>query len=117
MGEMSGRSVAEEEEEEYDVAKNFFQEELDRENIYKVMENQAARQVRVKFIEVNWLTKDGVEDGSFVQALTERADVSIFFNKTVQEIVNYMWNECRTFFQWNLFPKFLFGCLIPICTI
>lgn len=49
--------------------------------------------------------------------LSEEGDINLFLNKTIQEMIGYLWDESKEYFHYDVFPKFLFFNLIPVSLI
>ena len=75
---------------------------------------QILQPVNIKFMRTSWITSQNDKDNEFFHALVHDANVLLFNNENIRNIVTYFWGVIHPFFIWNIFVPFIIMNFIPI---
>ena len=70
-------------------------------------------QVKISMIQVSWI-KNWNTSSKFFQALVDSDNLELFKNRTVVELIEYMWQICQWYLLWGRFVPFMVFLYVPI---
>ena len=88
-------------------------EELNDKAMSRKFRNAHMHQVRINMVQVSWI-KDWDTSVHFFEALVNQSNLALFKNRTIVELIGYMWDICKVYFIWYRFFPFVVFFYVPI---